>query len=156
MAYEKIIDQAGIASYVGKAERCVFEFRTPPEWVPGENWLANNIINKGIAELQNQGSKLLWIKVWRDIKPLWHTDYRVEVTATASPLWWTAIIIGILVIAALVVSWQIISVIEDIDWGEAGVPVTAMSGAVIALVIGGIILIYGGKKKLGGEYGQRD
>lgn len=147
MAYTLVKTQAGMAGYVGKAERCVFEFSTPPEQIPGEAWLANQIMDRGIAELRTQSSKLLWIKVWRDTAPIWQTNYRVEITATSSPLWWNLIIIGILVIVALVISWQIISVVKDIDWGKVPTPISWGIFAVIAVV--GIILLTRGKEKRG-------
>ena len=71
MAYSLILNQEGIKGYVGKAERCTFEFSTIPEQIPGEQWLAQQIVNRGIAELQAQGSRLLWIKVSnRENKPI--------------------------------------------------------------------------------------
>lgn len=145
MAYKLVVDQAGISGYVGKAEKCTFEFSTPPEWLPGESWLANRVVNQGIAELRKEGCELLWVKVWRDTGPVWHTDYRVELTATASPLLWTAIIVGVLVILALVVTWRIVSVVKDIDWGKAALPVIAGGVSIALLAILGIILVSGGK-----------
>ena len=145
MAYKLVRDQAGIAGYVGKAERCTFEFSTMPEQIPGETWLANQIIDKGIAELRTQGSELLWIKVWRDTAPIWQTNYLVEVTATASPLWWNLIIIGILTIVALVISWKIIKIIRDMDWGDLIPPISW--GLVAVAAIAGIMLLTRGREK---------
>lgn len=146
MGFELIKDEAGI-DYAGKAERCVFEFRTPPEQIPGEAWLANQIVEKGIAELRTQGSELLWIRVWRNTDPLWHTDYRVELTATASPLWWNLIIIGILAIVVLVVGWQIVSVVKDIDWGKAAAPLITGGIGLALVAVFGILLLTGGREK---------
>ena len=146
MAYKLIVDQAGVLGYVGKAERCTFEFSTLPEQIPGESWLAQQIVNRGIAELQAQGSSLLWIKLWRDTAPTWQTDYRVEVTATASPLWWTAIILGVLAVLALIISWRIVETVTDIDWGKAALPIAIGGISLALLAIIGIILLAGGKK----------
>lgn len=147
MGFELVVDQAGKAGYVGKAEKCTFEFSTPPEWIPGENWLANRVVSGSIAKLREQGSELLWVKVWRDTSPFWHTDYRVELTATASPLWWNLIIIGVLAIIVLVVTWRIVSTVKDIDWGKAALPVTAGAISVGLIAIIGILLLTGGKEK---------
>lgn len=141
MAYKLVKDQAGIAGYVGKAEKCTFEFSTIPEQIPGEAWLANQIIDKGIVELRTQGSELLWIKVWQDTAPIWQTNYKVEVTATASPLWWSLIIIGILAIVALIITWKIIEVVENIDWGKAALPVITGGISLALMAIVGIILL---------------
>lgn len=147
MAYSLILNQEGIKGYVGKAERCTFEFSTIPEQIPGESWVAQQIVNRGIAELQAQGSRLLWIKIWRDTAPTWHTDYRVEITATASPLWWNAIILGVLAVLALIISWRIVETITDIDWGKGALPITAGGISLALLAILGILLLTGRGKK---------
>lgn len=132
MANELIIDYPGLQGYDGKAERCTYEFSISA-WVYAEWELADKLIKKHIDELNIQGAQLLHLKVWRDIKPM-QTDYRVEVTATASPIFWTPIILGVLALAILVVVWRIVEVVKDIDWGKAGVPVTIGAGAVLIIV----------------------
>ena len=136
MGYELIKDQAGV-SYSGKAEKCVYTFRTIPEQIPGESWLADQIISRLEDELGKQGSKLLWTRVWCDDSPTWHTDYKVAVWASASPLFWTPIILGVLAVLALVITWQIVETVEDIDWGDIPGPIQiggAAAGIAVALI----------------------
>ena len=135
MAYQLIKDESHNTDYVGKAEVCTYEFSTLPEQIPGEPWLANLIIDRHIAELSSQNSKLLRIKVWRDTAPTWQTDYKVEVAASASPLFWNVIIIGVLAIVALVITWKIISIVKDVDWGKAALPVTAGAIGIIIVIV---------------------
>ena len=134
MGYQLIIDRAVDSGYAGKVEICTYEFSTIPEQFPGEKWLADQILNKHIEEVSKQASKLLWIKVWRDTSPTWQTNYRVEATASASPLAWNLIIIGVLVIAALLITWKIISVVSTI-WGEMAAPVKAGIMTVVAILV---------------------
>ena len=140
MAYNLILDQAGVSGYVGKAEKCTYEFSTIPEQIPGEQWLADQIIQKHIDELAKENSKLLHLRVWRDTSPTWQTDYRVEVTASASPLYWNLIIIGVLAILALVITWKITGVVKNIDWGKAAAPIKWTAITVAVAVIGLILL----------------
>lgn len=139
MGFLLIKDQAG-ESYVGKAEKCVYTFSTIPEQIPEEAWLANRIISRLSEELAKQGSKLLWTRVYRDTSPTWTTDYKVEVWASASPLWWSLIIVGAMAVLALLISWKIIETVMDIDWGEIPGPVQ-IGGAAGAIAIGLIALL---------------
>jgi len=140
MAYELIIDKAGVSGYVGKAEKCVYEFSTIPEQVPGESYLAQQLIDQQVAELANESSKLLWIRVWRDISPTWQTNYRVEVYASASPLLWGVIVAGVLAILVLLITSKIVEVVKDIDWGKAAAPIVASSLVLGAIILGGLYL----------------
>ena len=138
-----IVDQATPYSqtFQGKAERGTYEFRTLPEQIPGERWLADQIIQRNSDEIAKQGCHLLHIKVWRDVGPTFYTDYRVEVISTASPVFWTPIILGVLAIMALVISWKLIEVVKDIDWGKIpgavswSMPIVAGTGLLIAILL---------------------
>ena len=99
-------------TFEGDAEVCTFEFKLTPEQVPGTEWLAERIVDAFVNELEKQGSRLLELKVSRDTTPPLWTNYLVEVTATASPLAWTPIIIGVLAILFVV---AIIFAIRAID-----------------------------------------
>jgi len=142
MSFRLISDQTPPVNYVGKAERATYTFRTMPEQIPGEQWLADQIIQRNREELEQQGCQLLRIRVWRDVSPTWHTDYRVEVTATSSPVFWTPVILGVLVVLALVISWKLLEVVEDIDWGKIPTPIAwSMPILAIAGVLLGVILL---------------
>lgn len=138
MANELIIDYPGLRGYVGKAESCTYEFSISA-WVYAEWELADKLIKKHIDELNIQGAQLLYLKVWRDITPT-ETDYRVEVTATASPIFWTPVILAVLALACLVVTWRIVKVVKDIDWGEAGIPVGISAGALLIIGLAVVLL----------------
>ena len=140
MAYQLILDKAGdgASQYVGKAEKCLFTFETIPEQIPGEQWLANKIINGHIEELGKQHSRLLHIRVWRDTAPTWRTNYQVEVYASASPLFWTVIIVGVLALIAAFMTWKILEEVKDIDW--SGVSEPMRWGTVGLVIVAGVVL----------------
>lgn len=114
--YKLVKDVLGPYAYVyeGNAETCVFEFKLLPEQlevVPGmeafTEWLVNKLIEGSISGLEEQKSRLLGIKLYRDTTPALWTDYRCEVTATASPLYWL-VIVGIVVALLLVLTYAVI------------------------------------------------
>lgn len=87
-------------TYQGDAEVCTFTFKFPPEQIPGVEWLGKKLIEICASTLEDHDSKLLELKLWRDTRPVMWTDYRCEITASASPLvWWAilAIVIGVIV-----------------------------------------------------------
>ena len=146
MAFQMVVDQAGVTDYSGNAERVVFEFST----VPGASWAAQAVIDRAVAELAMQNSKLLWIKIWRDTSPIWETKYRVEMTASASPLFWGLIVLAILAVVLLVLTWRIVSEVKGIIWGPEGAGgagiVSGVAWAVAAaaaVVVVGILLVKG-------------
>lgn len=100
--------------YEGDAEVCTFEFKLTPEQIPGTEWLGLRIANTFASELEKQGSKLLELKVYEDTSPIFWTNYRVEVTAGASPLWWNAIIIGLLAILFVVAIYFTIKLVDRV------------------------------------------
>lgn len=144
MAFQLVKETTEPIAYTfkGKAEKCTYEFSTLPEQVPGEAQLAKTLIDKNARELEAQGVRMLKIRVYRDTEPTWQTNYRVEVWATASPIFWTPIIVGVLAVLALVITWKIIEEVKDIDWGEIPTEVTVgVPAAVILVAILGILLV---------------
>ncbi|GAI55488.1 unnamed protein product, partial [marine sediment metagenome] len=77
-------------------------------------WLGEKIINSFVSELEKEGSRLLELKVYEDTTPTWWTNYRVEVTATASPIAWMPIIIGVLAILFIIAIIFLIKVIDEV------------------------------------------
>ena len=98
--------------YEGPAETCTFAFKLLPEQIPTYPWLGQPIVDNFVSELKKEGAKLLDLRVYEDTTPTWWTNYRVEVTATASPIAWTPVILGVLAILFIV---AIIFLIEKID-----------------------------------------
>ncbi len=136
MAYKLIQSVRMNQSYIGHAEECTWEFTIPlPE--QAAQWPADLMLQTHIDQLATQNSKLLELKVWRDIASDFTTNYRVVTTATASPLWWNLIILGVLaVIIAIAVAWSItmvrdlptyISVFWALGIGAVAVAVIAMT-----------------------------
>ncbi len=143
MAFQLMKDQIEPISktYTGKWEKCTYEFTTMPEQVPGESWLADNIISRNSQELTNQGCRMLQIKIYRDTAPALTTNYRVEVWTTASPIFWAILIVGVLAVLALVITWKIIQEIKGTNWGSIpasiswGLPVLGILGAVVVIML---------------------
>ncbi|GAI61877.1 unnamed protein product, partial [marine sediment metagenome] len=100
--------------YEGDAEICTFEFKVTPEQIPGTEWLGQRIVDSFASELEKEGSRLLELKVSRDTTPIFWTNYRVEVTATASPLAWNLIIIGVLAVLFVVAIIFAIKAVESL------------------------------------------
>ncbi len=101
-------------TFEGDAETCVFEFKLTPEQIPGTEWLGQVIVNSFVSELEKKGARLLELKVERDTTPVWWTNYRVEVTATASPLAWNLIIIGVLAILFIIAIYFTIKLVDEV------------------------------------------
>ncbi|MBA7466780.1 hypothetical protein ES707_01970 [subsurface metagenome] len=120
--YEKIQHTIYPWAYVfeGNAETCIFEFQLTPEQIPGTEWLGQRIVDSFVTELEKEGSRLLELKVYRDTTPTWWTNYRVEVTATASPLAWNLIIIGVLAILFIVAIVFALKAVESLVYHRKG------------------------------------
>ena len=106
--------------YEGNAEVCTFEFKITPEQIPGTEWLGERIVDAFISELEKEGARLLELKVFRDTTPTFWTNYRVEVTATASPLAWNLIIIGVLAIVFIFAIAFVIKAVEALIYHRKG------------------------------------
>ena len=107
-------------TFEGDAETCIFEFKLTPEQIPGTEWLGQRIVDSFVSELEKEGSRLLELKVYRDTTPTFWTNYRVEVTATASPLAWNLIIIGVLAILFVIAIVFAIRAIDEVFFKRKG------------------------------------
>ena len=107
MAYALIQSVRMNQTYIGHAEKCTWEFTIPlPEQFA--QWPADIMVQAHVDILAAQNSRLLEMQVWRDIQPDFSTNYRVITVATASPLWWNLIILGVLgAVIAIAVAWSI-------------------------------------------------
>ena len=106
--------------FEGNAETCIFEFKLTPEQVPGTEWVGQRIVDSFVSELEKEGSRLLELKVYRDTTPTFWTNYRVEVTATASPLAWNLIIIGVLAVLFVIAIVFAIKAVESLIYHRKG------------------------------------
>jgi len=107
-------------TFEGDAETCIFEFKLTPEQIPGTEWLGQRIVDSFVSELEKEGSRLLELKVYEDTTPTWWTNYRVEVTATASPLAWNLIIIGVLAVLFVVAIVFALKAVESLIYHRKG------------------------------------
>lgn len=132
------------ATYYGTVEECEFVFSLGPEQIPGTDWLRDLIINTFEGKVTEEGAHMIKLQVYEDTDPVWHTDYKVIATATASPLLWNAIIIGVLAILLLVVINFTINNIRSFIWGEPGVPnggIAGELGSTFGLMIVMVIIV---------------
>ncbi|GAI67430.1 unnamed protein product, partial [marine sediment metagenome] len=100
--------------FEGAGETCSFEFKLTPEQIPAYAWLGERIVDSFASKLEEEGARLLELKVYEDTTPIFWTNYRVEVTATASPLAWNLIIIGVLAVLFIVAIYFTIKVIDEV------------------------------------------
>lgn len=100
--------------FEGDAEICTFEFKLTPEQIPTYPWLGKMIVDAFVSELEKEGSRLLELRVYEDTTPMFWTNYRVEVTATASPIAWMPIIIGVLAILFIVAIIFLIKIVDEV------------------------------------------
>lgn len=140
-----IVDEKYNQTFQGHAEKCTYTFSLGPEQIPGTGWAAQQIANSHVNELAKENSQLLELRMWEDTSPTWTTDYCVEVVATASPLWWNVIIIGVLVLLIGVAIYFTIERTEDIveyvgEKAPGALPLMAIAG-IGALVLVGIYLV---------------
>ena len=134
-------------TYEGHAETCEWEFHVwGPDQFQHDAIVRDRIIDAHITELQQDGSELLDLTVWEDSSPTWQTNFYVRTSATASPLFWTPIIIGILVIIALIVIYRVVHKVTEYDW-PSGVT-EAIQWVAIATIAGcAVAALYIIKKK---------
>lgn len=125
--------------FEGKAEVCTFDFKLTPEQIPGTEWLAQRIADSFVRELEKEGSWLLELRVYEDTTPTFWTNYRVEVTATASPLLWNLIIIGVLAVLFVVALVFAIKSVESLIYHRKGLDEETLKtfsrGTLIAMIL---------------------
>jgi len=139
----QLIDQDNFnQDYRGPAEKCVYTFKVllPDQF--GASWTAQQMINAHITELQAQGSLLLEYKLFEDkLSGTFTTEYKVEMIASASPLWWSVIIIGVLALVSIIFISFAIQNVEDIVEYSPGAIVAPSVAIVAVAVLAGILLL---------------
>jgi hypothetical protein len=152
MSWELIVNEKYNQDFRGHAERCTYTFSLTPEQVPGTHWSAMQVVAAHNEELASQGSDLLELKMWEDTSPTWTTDYLVEVVATASPLWWNLIIIGVLAILVVIAIYFVIQKVDDIaHYLGATAPITLPLLALGGVALATAALVYVVRRGKNGE-----
>jgi hypothetical protein len=126
--------------YRGHAEKCTWTFTVNLPDQLGAGWTAERLAQAHITELHDQGSIILEFRLYEDkTSGTFTTDYRVEVVASASPLWWNLIILGVIgAIIVIGVAWTIQN-IEDIAEYAPGAA-TALSVGLMLIPIAAVVL----------------
>jgi len=129
----------------GHAEMCQYGFTVNLPDQLSASWSAQQSLDAHIEELQKQGSIILEYKLWEDkLSGTFTTDYLVEVTASASPLWWSLIIIGVIgLLGILATAWAIHEVKDIAEYSPglaAGLTLTLALGITAALVAGAMLM----------------
>jgi len=136
LVYSKLLNQ----NYTGHAEQCNYTFTVNKPDQLGAYWTARESLEAHIAELQEQGSIILEYELWEDKAPTWSTDYYCIIVASASPLFWSLLILGALaLIFGLLVVIPVIKMIKEITEYVGPVAATAVSFAIVGII--GITLI---------------
>lgn len=139
MAFQLIKSVVDNQDYRGHAEKCTYTFTVPLPDQLGAGWTAEQLLNAHLPELTSQGSILLEWRLYEDkLSGTWTTDYKVEIVASASPLWWNLIIIGVLAAIFIIgVAWTIQNV-EDIVKYSPGAGISIGIGMI---AIAGVLLL---------------
>ena len=141
MAFQLIDQDKFNQDYRGHAEKCTYTFEVLLPDQLGAFWTAQRMLNAHITELQAQGSLLLEYKLYEDKSATFTTEYKVEMIASASPLWWNIIIIGVLSLVSIIfISWAIQNV-EDIAEYSPGAIIAPSVAIVTVAVLAGILLL---------------
>jgi hypothetical protein len=137
------------ATYSGYVEECTFTFSLGPEQIPGTDWFRDQIIDSFESEVIKEGARMISLKVWEDKTPVWHTDYTVIVTATASPVPWLLIIGAVLLILFIIIIVFTIAQIRKLWYGEEGQPglVDWMPILMMVVMMGMIMPMMEGEEK---------
>jgi uncharacterized membrane protein YcjF (UPF0283 family) len=133
----KLVDSGKFnQNYQGHAERCIYTFTVYMPDQLGAKWTAEQMLNAHIEELQQQGSLILEYKLYEDAAPTFTTDYKVDIIASASPLWWNIIIIGVLALLTIAfTAWAIQGVSDIVEYSPgAAIGISAAVIAVAAVV----------------------
>ena len=128
------------------AELCVYTFTVDLPDHMGARWRADDLVQAHIDELDNQGSILLELRLYEDKSAAFSTDYMVEVIASASPLFWQLIALGVLAVLAIIFTYLTVRQVEDIvEYSPGAAAAIGFGAGAIALVVLGIIALNGSK-----------
>lgn len=148
MAFQLVKEDFLNQDYRGHAESCTYTFTVELPDQIGARWTANQHMQAHIDELANQGSVLLEYRLWEDKSPTFHTDYKCEIVASASPLFWMIVVVAVLAIIALLVTNLVIQGVKDIfKYAGPGLGIGLGALGIAALVFVGVLLFRGRKSE---------
>ena len=144
LVYSKLLNQ----NYRGHAEQCSYTFTVNKPDQLGALWTAKEHLAAHIVELQKQGSTILEYYLWEDKSPTWSTDYYCKIVASASPLFWQLLILGVIAIIALLITRLVVKEIKEIFEYAGPALATAMQWGALAAIAGFTVLgVYLVKRK---------
>lgn len=141
MSYKLVDEGKYNQDYRGHAERCIYTFTVYLPDQMGAKWTAQQMLNAHIGELQQQGSLILEYKLYEDASPTFTTDYKVDIVASASPLWWNIIIIGVLALLTIAFTAWAIQGVSDIAEYSPGAAFAIPAAVIAVAAVVGIALI---------------
>ena len=151
MAYQLIREEKMNQDFRGHAERCVYTFTVNLPDQLGASWRAEDLVNAHLTELQAQGSLLLELRLYENKSGTFTTDYMVELIASASPLWWNAIILGVLAVLAIIFVFFTVKQVDDIVQYSPGAATAIGIGTTAIAILIGIVLLGAGRSSSKGE-----
>jgi len=139
-------------TYVGKASEgtSTFTINLPEQFIFPHGWIMEKIASEFEKGVEEQGERMLDLKIYEDSTPILQTHYIIKsVCTTSSPFPWTPVIIAVLAIILVVAITNLVTVAKDIDWGEI---VEAVAFPTLAVVLGlaavaGIVIVASRKKR---------
>ena len=143
MAFQLVKGEKVNQDYRGPAEACLYTFTVNLPDQLGSRWSAEQHLNATMTELLQHGSVLLEYRLWEDkLSGIFTTDYKCEIVASASPLWWNLIILGVIGLLALLVTTWAISKVGDIAEYSPGAATGISIGmiAIAAVILAGLVL----------------
>lgn len=147
MSYQLIKETKLNQDFRGHAERCVYTFSVDLPDQMGARWRAEDLVNAHITELQTQGSILLELRLYEDKSPTWSTDYMVEVIASASPLFWQIIAIGVLTALSIIFIYLTVRQVEEIvEYSPGAAAAIGIGAGAVALAVVALIALNSSKQ----------
>jgi hypothetical protein len=139
MGWKKIVDRKLNQSYRGSAEKATYQISAPPDqFIPDPE----DFVLAHVESLAEENSILLEVKAWWNTDQTFTTDFWIEVTASASPLFWSVIILAAMAILGIWIIAQILHSVEHIAEyiGPGGFTLLALGG-IATVVFAGIYLV---------------
>jgi len=142
MTWQLIASKKLNQDYRGPAESCSYIFTVNLPDQLGARWTAEQNLQAHIEKLQEQGSQVLEWHLWEDkMSGTFTTDYYCEVVASASPLLWTVVVVGVLaILGILATTWLIAQVKEIAKYAPQAIPWLTI-GAIAFVTLAGVLVI---------------
>jgi len=138
-------------TYVGKASEGTSKFtiNLPEQFIFPRGWIMEKIASEFEKGVEEQGQRMLDLKIYEDATPIFQTHYIIKSTCTdSSPFPWAIVIIGILAILLVVAITNLVTVTEDIDWSKVVPAVFPIAAIVGIAAVAGLGIALTRKKKV--------